>query len=130
MGMDHLFSKWARYTEHAIGSPWAFIVASGTVIVWAVTGPFFGWSDTWQLVINTSTTVITYLIVFLIQATQTRDTLAIHVKLDELLRAVEGARTGLVVAEDLEKAELNRLLHEMQRAALNEKPSGSSGDGS
>lgn len=117
-----MFARLARSVEQAAGSPLAFAIAAAIVVAWAVTGPFFHWSDTWQLVINTGTTIVTFLMVFLIQATQSRDTTAIHVKLDELLRAISGARTALVVAEDLPPAELDRLREELHRAAQDELP--------
>jgi low affinity Fe/Cu permease len=98
-----------------VGSPWAFVLACGVIVVWAVTGPLFHFSDTWQLVINTATTIVTFLIVFLIQNTQNRDTKAVHLKLDELLRGVSGARTSLVDLEHLSDEELDRLQKEFQR---------------
>ena len=115
-----MFTTFARATERAVGSPWAFILAAASVVLWLISGPWFGWSDTWQLICNTFTTVVTFLIVFLIQATQTQDTAAVHIKLDELLRAIEGARTSLVVAEDLDRAELDRLRDELHDAARQE----------
>ena len=90
--MNELFRKFAQHTSNATGTPWAFLLAVAVVVVWAVTGPLFGYSDTWQLVINTGTTIVTFLMVFLIQNTQNRDAVALHLKLDELLRAIEGAR--------------------------------------
>src|SRR6185436_6538868 len=95
--------------------PWAFLLALLVVIVWAATGPLFGFSEVWQLVINTGTTIITFLMVFLIQNTQNRDAKAMHLKLDELLRGVEGARTGMVDLEDLSDEELKKLQDEFQR---------------
>src|SRR4051794_4190541 len=95
------FRLCSRWISQVVGSPAAFIVALLTIIGWGVTGPLFHYSDTWQLVINTATTIITFLMVFLIQNTQNRDTKAVHLKLDELLRAVKGARTSLVNLEDL-----------------------------
>ena len=95
------FSHFARRLSMWTGHPAAFMVACGAVVLWAAIGPLFGFSDTWQLVINTSTTIITFQMVFLIQNTQNRDAKAIHLKLDELIRAVEGARTKLVHLEDL-----------------------------
>jgi low affinity Fe/Cu permease len=102
-----------------MGSSTAFIIAAIVVFLWAVTGPAFGYSDTWQLVINTGTTIITFLMVFLIQATQNRDSAAIHLKLDELLRAVAKARTGLVGLENLPEEDIKELQGEFD--ALQEK---------
>lgn len=90
--MNELFRKFAQRTSVATGSPWAFLIAVAVVVIWAITGPLFDYSDTWQLVINTGTTIVTFLMVFLIQNTQNRDAVALHLKLDELLRAIEGAR--------------------------------------
>jgi low affinity Fe/Cu permease len=112
-----MFDDLARRVERAVGSQWAFFVALAIVLIWATTGPLFEFSDTWQLVINTGTTIVTFLMVFLIQATQSRDTMAIHVKLDELLRAIEGARNSLIDAEDMEKSQLNKVRQEMHRTA-------------
>src|SRR4051812_15650919 len=109
------FRKFFQKSCEIVGSPWAFIVAAAAILVWAVTGPVFHWSDTWQLVINTSTTIVTFLMVFLIQNTQNRDAKAFHLKLDELLRGVEGARTSLVDLEDLSDDELDRLRAEFKR---------------
>ena len=99
----------------AVGSPWAFLTALTAVIAWAVTGPLFGFSNTWQLVINTATTIITFLMVFVIQNTQNRDTKAIHLKLDELLRGVKGARTSMVNLENMSDEELDALQKEFER---------------
>lgn len=99
----------------ATGSPWAFMIAVVTIMIWGVTGSLFHYSDTWQLVINTATTVVTFLMVFLIQNTQNRDTKALHLKLDELLRGVSGARTSLVSLENLSDEELDRLQNEFDR---------------
>jgi low affinity Fe/Cu permease len=104
-----MFSRFARWTERLAGRPYTFIVAVGLIIVWGVTGPLFGWSDTWQLVINTGTTVVTFLMVFLIQHTQTRDTQAIQLKLDELIRVNKQARNNLMDLEDMSEKELDRL---------------------
>ena len=95
-----------------MGTSWAFFLACVAVVVWGITGPAFSYSDTWQLVINTGTTIITFLMVFLIQATQNRDCKAIHLKLDELLRAIARARTGLVGLEHMSEDELNQLERE------------------
>jgi low affinity Fe/Cu permease len=113
--MKELFRKFSQTTSQAVGSPWAFVVAAGIVLVWALTGPMFGFSDTWQLVINTGTTIVTFLMVFLIQNTQNRDAKAIHLKLDELLRGVEGARTGMVDLENCSDEELARYESEFAR---------------
>jgi low affinity Fe/Cu permease len=98
-----------------LGSPVAFMLAVVAIVVWAATGPMFGYSDTWQLVINTATTVVTFLMVFLIQNTQNRDARAIHLKLDELIRGLQGARNHLVDLESMTDAELDELQREFQR---------------
>src|SRR5438093_7662555 len=117
--MRELFRKFAHTTSQAVGSSWAFILSFSVIIVWALTGPMFHFSDTWQLVINTGTTIVTFLMVFLIQNTQNRDAKAIHLKLDELLKGVKGARTGLVNLEQLSDKELENLQEEFER--LHEK---------
>lgn len=104
-----LFTRFAKGTARATGRPAAFILAVAVVLLWLVTGPVFGFSDTWQLVINTGTTIITFLMVFLIQNTQNRDAEAVQVKLDELLRATKGAHTALLALEDLDQEELDRI---------------------
>ena len=119
MKMREIFRKFARDSAMAMGSSTAFFMAVIVVLVWAVTGPGFGYSDTWQLVINTGTTIVTFLMVFLIQATQNRDSAAIHLKLDELLRAVAKARTGLVGLENLPEGDIKELQAEFD--ALQEK---------
>lgn len=101
------FDGFARWSARAAGHPLATIVSFLTVAVWAVTGPVFGYSDTWQLVINTYTTVVTFLIVFLIQATQNRDGEAMHLKLDELIRATQGAHLALLDLEEMSEEELD-----------------------
>ena len=113
--MNEAFRKFANKTSEAMGTPWAFIAAVFLILGWAVSGPFFGFSEVWQLVINTGTTIITFLMVFLIQNTQNRDAQAIHLKLDELLRGVEGARTSMVDLEDLSDEDLKKLQNEFQR---------------
>ena len=109
------FRKFAARTSLAFGSPWAFACALVLVLVWAATGPYFHYSDAWQLVINTGTTIGTFLLVFVLQNTQIRDTKALNIKLDELLRAIDGARTGLVNVEQLPDEELDRLCSELER---------------
>jgi low affinity Fe/Cu permease len=109
------FRKFSSCVAAAVGSPWAFVVACVTVVVWAVLGPHYRYSDTWQLVINTGTTIVTFLMVFLIQNTQNRDAKATHLKLDELIRAVKGARNHLVDLEDMSDQELDALQKEFQR---------------
>lgn len=104
-----LFRRFAQRTAAATGSAGAFTLAVFVIVTWAITGPLFHFSDAWQLVINTGTTIITFLMVFLIQATQNRDARAVHLKLDELLRAVEAARTSMVELEDRSDAELDRI---------------------
>jgi low affinity Fe/Cu permease len=113
--MKQVFRKFAAMVATASGSPWAFLLAFLVIVVWAITGPIFNFSDTWQLVINTGTTIITFLMVFLIQNTQNRDAVAIQLKLDELLRAVQGARTSLVDLEELDDKEILRLKKEFER---------------
>jgi low affinity Fe/Cu permease len=103
------FARFARWTSHASGHPVTFLMAAGVIVVWVVTGPLFGFSDTWQLVINTGTTIVTFLMVFLIQNTQNRDSAAVQVKLDELIRSMEGAHTALLDIEELTEAELEQL---------------------
>ena len=112
--MREHFHKVAHVVSELMGTAWAFLLAMAVILVWAATGPLFDFNDTWQLVINTSTTIVTFLMVFLIQNTQNRDAKAIHLKLDELIRAVAEARTGMVDLEDMTDAELDKLHHEFQ----------------
>ena len=104
--MREAFRKFSSATSSAMGSAWAFMAALAIIIVWALTGPMFHYSDTWQLVINTGTTIITFIMVFLIQNTQNRDAKVIHLKLDELLRALHAARTNFAELERLSDDEL------------------------
>ena len=111
------FTHFAKWTARAAGRPRTFILAVTVVVVWALTGPLFGYSDSWQLVINTGTTVVTFLMVFLIQATQNRDAEATHIKLDELIRAADGAQNALLDLEELEEDELDRIRDTYERLA-------------
>jgi low affinity Fe/Cu permease len=113
--MNELFRKIAHKTSEIVGSPVAFILALLMILIWGVSGPSHGYSDTWQLVINTGTTILTFLMVFLIQNTQNRDARALHLKLDELIRAVTNARNQLLDLEDMSDAELDRLQKEFER---------------
>jgi low affinity Fe/Cu permease len=112
-----LFTSFANRAARAAGHPRSFLLAVLIIAVWAVTGPLFGYSDTWQLVINTSTTVITFLMVFLIQNTQNRDAEAMHVKLDELIRCVQGAHNALLDLEELDDVELDRIRADYRKLA-------------
>jgi low affinity Fe/Cu permease len=111
--MSDRFRQFAAQASSVLGSPWTFVTACAFVIGWALAGPYFAYSNGWQLLINTSTTIATFLMVFLLQATQNRDTKAINIKLDELLRAIEGARTGLADLSELSDEEVERLEHEL-----------------
>src|ERR1700741_1352640 len=106
MQKTSLFDRFARLGSHFAGHPLAFAGAVGLIVLWLFGGPLFGFSDTWQLVINTATTIITFLMVFVIQNPQNRDSAAIQIKLDELVRAVEGAHNGLLNLENLSETEL------------------------
>lgn len=109
------FRVFARRSSEVLGSAWAFIGAIAIIAIWAVTGPTFHFSDTWQLIINTGTTIVTFLMVFLIQNTQNRDAKAVHLKLDELIRAIQGARNHLVDLEKLSDEELKNLEEQFTR---------------
>ena len=109
------FRVFAQRCSAMLGSAWAFTTAVFVILLWLVTGPMFHFSDTWQLIINTATTVITFLMVFLIQNTQNRDAKAMHLKLDELIRAIKGARDELVDIEDLSDEELKKLEEQFRR---------------
>jgi low affinity Fe/Cu permease len=117
MNFSHAFTRFANAVARATGRPVSFMVCCMIVAVWAITGPLFKFSDTWQLVINTGTTIVTFLMVFLIQNQQNRDGAAIQAKLDELLRAVEGARNDYVGIEHLTDYELEEILQETEREA-------------
>lgn len=113
--MSELFRHFAHRVAHAVGSPLAFLAATASVLIWALLGPVFHYSEDWQLVINTGTTIVTFLMVFVIQNSQNRDSASVHLKLDELLRAIDAARTEMVSLEDLPDEELVRLHAEFAR---------------
>src|SRR5438067_12424889 len=112
--MQDTFRRWAQHTAIVVGSPSAFLVALGVVLVWLVSGPFFGFSDTWQLVINTGTTIVTFLMVFLIQNTQNRDAKATQLKLDELIHAIGKARNRVIGAESEPEERIEREIRELE----------------
>ena len=112
---QYAFRIFAHQASIVLGSAWVFVGAVLIILVWVLAGPTFHFSDTWQLIINTATTVITFLMVFLIQNTQNRDTKAIHLKLDEMIRALKGARNQLVDLEDLSDEDLKKLEEQFQR---------------
>ena len=119
--MNDWFRRVAHGVSHAVGSPWAFLGAVGIVLVWLASGPFLNFSDHWQMLINTGTTIITFLMVFLIQNAQNRDSVATHLKLDELIRSVKGARNGLVNLEHCTDEELDQLRREFERLRARHK---------
>jgi low affinity Fe/Cu permease len=122
------FGRFAARSSHYLGSRWAFIAAIGVIVVWALTGPIFRYSDTWQLVINTGTTIVTFLMVFLIQNTQNRDARAIHLKLNELIHAVDKAKNKMIDVENLSEVELDELArtYEKIRSGAQERQQASS----
>jgi low affinity Fe/Cu permease len=117
MRKNSLFTRFAKKTAHVTGLPSTFLLALITILIWAITGPFFHYSDTWQLIINTSTTIITFLMVFVIQHTQNRDSAALHLKLDELIRATKAAHDSLMDLEELEEDELEQIRSKYEEAA-------------
>ena len=117
MSLSQFFSRAAQWTSRQCGRPLTFGLAVAIVAVWAATGPMFGYSDTWQLVINTGTTIVTFLMVFLIQNTQNRDASAVQLKLDELIRVSGNARNKLLTLEDLTEAELDQLKQSFAKIA-------------
>jgi low affinity Fe/Cu permease len=117
MTMKEAFRKFAVGCAAWVGSSYAFVTGVAVILVWAATGPLFDFSDTWQLVINTGTTIVTFLMVFVIQYTQNRDTQAIHLKLDELLRALETARNGMIRLEENSDEQLDAIKQEFQTIA-------------
>lgn len=113
--MNEAFRRFARYTSDLLGSSWVFCAAVLIVLLWAVSGPYFRYSDAWQLAINTGTTIVTFLMVFLIQNTQNRDSRSTHLKLDELIKAVRGARNSMIDLDRLSDEELRQLEAEYKR---------------
>jgi low affinity Fe/Cu permease len=111
------FTRFANAAARATGRPGTFVLAVVVIVVWAATGPIFGFSDTWQLIINTGTTIVTFLMVFLIQNTQNRDSEAMHVKMDELIRALEGAHNALLDLEELDDEMLDKIRERYRRLA-------------
>ena len=127
--MSELFRRFARKISEVLGRAEVFLGAVLLIVIWAVLGPIYHYSDTWQLVINTATTIVTFLMVFLIQNTQNRDAKAIQLKLDELIRGVQGARTGLVRLEELSDEELKELECSFQRLRSRLAPAGTASEG-
>jgi low affinity Fe/Cu permease len=115
--MNELFRRFAHSTSAVVGSPWAFIIAVLVIVVWGITGPIYHFSDTWQLIINTGTTIVTFMMVFLIQNTQNRDAAAMQLKLDELIRALKGAHNELVDLEEMSDEELEQVKAHYSRLA-------------
>jgi low affinity Fe/Cu permease len=111
------FTRFSKLVARVTGQPMSFGLAVLMILVWAITGPMFQWSDTWQLIVNTGTTIVTFLMVFLIQSTQNRDAEAVHIKLDELLRVTPGAHNVLLDLEEMEEADLARLRAAYQKLA-------------
>jgi low affinity Fe/Cu permease len=115
--LHHAFTTFSKWAAHAAGHPWAFCLALAVIIVWGISGPLFSFSDTWQLVVNTGTTIVTFLMVFLIQNTQNRDTGAMQAKLDELIRAIEGAHNALLDLEELDEEEIEHIRRDYRKLA-------------
>jgi low affinity Fe/Cu permease len=127
--MSELFRRFARKISEVLGRAEVFLGAVLAIVIWAALGPIYHYSDTWQLVINTATTIVTFLMVFLIQNTQNRDAKAIQLKLDELIRGVQGARTGLVRLEELSDEDLKELECSFQRLRSRAAPAGTASEG-
>jgi low affinity Fe/Cu permease len=119
--LDHFFTRISTWIADAAGQPAAFALALGTIIVWAITGPVFAFSETWQLIINTGTTIVTFLMVFLIQNSQNRDTASMQAKLDELLYALEGAREKFIGIEHMTASEVEAVRKELEKEVADDK---------
>jgi low affinity Fe/Cu permease len=124
----HWFGQLAKWVAHQAGHPFAFGMAGLLIVVWLISGPLFGFSDTWQLVVNTGTTIVTFLMVFLIQNTQNRDTGAMQAKLDELIRAIEGAHNALLDLEELDEGEIERIRKDYRQLASDARKRLAAGD--
>ena len=122
MTISSRFAEWSSAAAHGVGRPWAFLAAVAVVVIWGVSGPLFHFSDAWQLVINTGTTIVTFLMVFLIQNAQNRDTQAIQLKLDELIRATEGAHNRLMALENQSEETLAEVKAELAGACDEDPP--------
>jgi low affinity Fe/Cu permease len=120
-GSRHWFTRFAQWVSHATGRPIAFGLAAGALLVWGLSGPIFDFNDTWQLVINTATTIITFLMVFVIQNTQNRDTVAMQIKLDELIRVSKSARNALLDLEELDDKTLEAIRRDYEKLAGQER---------
>jgi low affinity Fe/Cu permease len=121
VGKGNWFVRFAQYLARITGRPIAFMVAGGAILLWAMSGPLFGFSDNWQLVVNTTTTIVTFLMVFVIQNTQNRDTMAMQIKLDELIRVTNKARNTLLDLEELDEKQLEQVRDDYERLAAEEK---------
>jgi low affinity Fe/Cu permease len=126
--VNDLFRVFARRSSMVLGSAWAFILAIVIIVVWGLTGPTFHFSDTWQLIINTGTTIVTFLMVFVIQNTQNRDSKAVNLKLDEVIRAVKGARNQLINLEGLSDEDLKNLENQFKRVREKAEQDGNNPD--
>ena len=124
-----LFARFARWVERQVGRSSTFVLAIAVVLTWAFCGPIFGWSDTWQLVINTGTTIVTFLMVFVIQNTQSRDTQAMQLKLDELIRVNKTARNSLINLEEMSEMDVERMKKAFAALAAMERPTAETGSG-
>src|SRR5256885_431435 len=124
--VNHRFHKFACKTADVVGSLWSFFLAIAVIVLWAVTGPIFHYSDSWQLVINTGTTIVTFLMVFLIQNTQNRDAKTFHLKLDELIHAIKGARNEMIDLEEMSDDDLAALKKEFERVSGHRQESAAS----